>query len=380
MKRQRKQCFALVLSTVLSITVSPLALGEPEKNLTSFPQHIDLSLAIEQDVIVAFAPAIARIRLTNRGDVPYGLDVRKDGAPYALMFTTAHNGEERFRHDQWIRRSGPQKHKVVLAPGDSTEGDVLIFFGPPTGFAFSDPGVYSVQVAFQPDQQPAPVYTNEVLLNVVKDDRENRVFIGELNELAYEHFGFDREILRRNQGERILIGYQLMHEILKVQGPHLIDPEGDAYNRERARLVKTLTRMFERYPDSSYAGYIARFLGLVHVMTFEHGISHRGAGSWGETKASPDHKEVTQLCQSEYEKALRYLTNASQADLWPRTTAAFQLARLHGIAEEWDKVDVCLRELRTEYADSDGVQLADELERQMAKYKAKLGRHKAAAP
>jgi len=380
MKQQHQQYLVLLFFTISTMGIISMALAEPEKKLSLRQQHIDLSLTVSQDTIIAFAPVIARISLTNRSDLPFALDVRKDGAPYALMFLSAQDGEDTFRHDQWICRSGPEKRKVVLAPGESTLGDVLIFFGPPTGFSFGDPGVYSVQVAFQPGQNQPSVYTNEVVLNVVENDLENRVFIEELTELAYQYFGYDREIFRRNNGERILAGYRLMQEILKVQGPHLVDPERNPKDVKEAELVDALSRLLAHYPNSSYSGYIARYLGLVHTKTFEHEISHRGAGSWGETKASPNHKEVTQLCQSEYEKALRYLTVASQTDLWPRTTASFHLARLHGMAEEWDEFSAVCNKLRKDHAESNGVQHADELERQMTKYKAKLARRKVDDP
>ncbi|MCH8149798.1 MAG: hypothetical protein IH987_17740 [Planctomycetes bacterium] len=170
------------------------------------------------------SPPLAKIRLTNRGRRPYELSVRNDGAPYALVCMIASNGKDEFDHDQWIRRSGPQKHQLVLAPGDSTSGDVLVFFGPPTGFSFGEPGIYHLRFAFQPDPGFAPVYTNRIEITVVPDDLQNRPFLEELSELAYEYFGYDREVVRRNAGDSILIGYELIHEMLKVQKSALHQP------------------------------------------------------------------------------------------------------------------------------------------------------------
>jgi len=153
-----------------------------------------------------------------------------------------------------------------------------------------------------------------------------------------------------------------------------IFPQLDPADRKEAELVDSLTELLNQHPNSSYSGYIARFLGLVHVKTFEHEISLRGAGSWGETKTSPEHEAITQLCQSEYEKALRYLTLASQSHLWPRTTAPLQLARLYGMAEEWDKANDVCDSLRTKYADQKGAILADKIQNEMSKYREKIAR------
>ncbi len=380
MKRQRQQCYALTIHTILAIAVSPMALGGPEKRLSLPPRHIDLSLTISQDVIPVFAPVIARIKLTNKGDPPLSLDVREDGAPYAIIFITTHNGGKDFRHDQWLRRSGPTKHNIVLAAGESTEGDVLIFFGPPTGFAFGESGEYSIQIAYQPDRQHAPVSSKKVILNVVEDGRENRAFVEELTELAYEFFGYDREMFRHNNGEQILAGYKLMHEILKVQRPHLVDPDGDEYNRKQASLVESLTKLLIRHPNSSYSGYIARYLGLQHIHAVMDEFS-LGRHEVRENAEQPSLWDGT-ACRADpsYEKSLQYLTKADESNLWPRTTAIVNLALLHMVAQEWDKANGCFTELRTKYAESDGVRCADELQRQMAEYKAKLQHHKAAAP
>lgn len=381
---------SIAMGTCWIIVLCQQSMGEPTRRAVS-PWHarsdelpalaheVEATLEIGCREIVTFEPVIARIRLTNNDQRPLTLRVREDGGPYLVASLVARGDEGFFRHHQWLRTSGPSSREITLAPGESTAGEFLILFGGPlTGFPFAEAGRYSVKFACQPDRHSAPVYSQDVEITVTPDDRGNAGFLRDLSELSYVHSGWDRESIVRGNGEDYIIGIRLLRRIIRQQTPQLIDPEGDVYNRKQTKLVASLTEMLERFPNTSYAGYLARFLGLVHVETFEHEISHRGAGSWGETKASPDHEEVTELCQAEYEKALRYLTIASQADLWPRTTAAFNLARLHGLAEEWAKVSAVCDKLRTHYAEQNGAALADKLEREVRKYREKLARRKEA--
>ncbi|UCE58492.1 MAG: hypothetical protein JSU63_13740 [Phycisphaerales bacterium] len=77
------------------------------------------------------------------------------------------------------------------------------------------------------------------------------------------------------------------------------------------------------------------------------------------------------------DKALRHLAMAKDADIWPRTTAPENLLWLHGLAQEWEKVDKYLVILREEYEDIGGVAIADKLQSQMQRVRAKLEARKA---
>lgn len=382
------------MKSVMRITVSYLvvvgchagvesAVGSPWRSSTDllapFPQTIELALVVEPDEIDTYEPVIARITLTNRDNEPLKLKVRQDGAPRSVASLVARADGPFERHHQWLRTSGPSSQEISLAPGESTTGEILILFGgPPTGFPFSEPGHYWVKFACQPDRHFAPVYSNAVRVSVTRDDCGNAPLLDELSEIMYSRYGWDRESVIRGNGEDYIPGIEILKRVIKVRQPHLVDPERNPGQEKEAEFVELMTDLLDRHPDSSYSGYIARFLGLVHIKTFEHEISHRGTGYWGETKASPDHKEVTQVCESEYEKALRYMTIASQTDLWPRTTAALHLARLYGMAEEWDKVRAVCDKLRTDYAEQNGAALADKLQSEMRKYREKIARRKKA--
>lgn len=343
--------------------------------------NVAADLVIDRTTIEAYTPVIARITLTNRDDRPLALKVRQNGAPYRLASLVARGDESFFRHHQWLRTSGPSSREISLAPGESTTGEILILFGsPPTGAPFAEPGQYRVKFGCQPDPRFAPVYTNEVRISVTRDDRDNALFLDELSEIVYSHYGWDRESVIRANGEEYIPGIEILKRVIKVQKPHLVDPERNPEDMKEAELVDALMALLVRHPNSSYAGYVARYLGLVHLKTLEHEWSLAQRGSWKEAARGTDEDDVTRKVFAAYDKALRYLTMANKADIWPRAPAMQHLGWLHIMTEEWDKADACLTRLRTKYAESDGVKRADELEREMAKYKAKLARRKGAAP
>lgn len=340
--------------------------------LPSFPHSVEVELRVDRVKIAAYEPVIARITLTNRSAQLLSLEVRDDGAPFLLASLVARRGDEFERHHQWLRRSGPHHHAASLAPGESTEGEILILMGRShTGFPFAEPGKYVIKFACQPDGRFAPVYTNTVAITVSPVNR-NELLLEELGDLVYAHFGLDRESVVRSNGGDYMIGIRLLQKVIRQRTPHLIDPDRNPDDLKERELVEALTVMLSRHPDSSYSGYIARFLGLVHIKTFEHEGSLGGAGSWSKTKNSPDHADVRRTAQAAYVKALRYLTIAKNADLWPRTTAIENLSRLHTMAEEWDRVTSICEELRVDYAEYDGEILAVKIENRMAKYRARL--------
>jgi hypothetical protein len=155
----------------------------------------------------------------------------------------------------------------------------------------------------------------------------------------------------------------VLKRAIKRTKPLLLNPERNPADKKEVELLESLAALLERHPDSAYSGYIARYLGLVHLATFEHEGSVIGHETWdtARCRAHPD-----------YPKALQYLTVAKDADLWARTTALENLAFLHTCAQEWDKVTECLTALRTEYADVGGTGIADRLDEQMTRFRAKL--------
>lgn len=380
------------LIMVLAVVPAQMIMGQAEPRpanpwlsaadrLPPFLHKLDVELIIDGNKIETYEPVIARITLTNRDDKPLGLRVRQDGAPLSMASLVSRGDDEFERHDQWLRRSGPVSREINLAPGESTTGKVLVLFGgPPTGFPFAEAGPYMVKFACQPDGYFAPVYTNEVRIIVSHDDRGNAAFLDDLSGISYTFFGWDPESVVRNNGEDYIIGIRLLQRIINQRVPHRVDLDQNRPDRKEAELVESLTNLLGRHPNSSYSGYIARYLGLLHI----HAIADKFSLGRHEVRENAEHSSLWDgtACRAHpsYKKALQYLTTADKSDLWPRATAIENLAALHTVAQEWDQANACLMKLRTKYAEGNGVQRADELEGQMAKYKAKLERRKAAAP
>ena len=380
------------LIMVLAVVPAQMIMGQAEPRpanpwlsaadrLPPFLHKLDVELIIDGNKIETYEPVIARITLTNQDERPLSLKVRQDGAPRAVASLVAHGDDPFFRHHQWLRTSGPSSRRIILAPGESTDGEILILFGgPPTGAPFAEAGEYRIKFACQPDGRFAPVYSNVVELTVSPDDLGNAAFLGELSELVYSHYGWDPESVVRNNSEEYIPGMEILKRIIKVHKPHLVDPERNPAHEKEAKFVDLLTDLLSRHPNSSYTGYIARYLGLIQIHAVVDMFS-LGRHEVRENAEDPSLWDGT-ACRthSSYKKALQYLIKADESNLWPRATAIENLAALHMVAQEWDKANACLTKLRTKYAKGHGVQRADELERQMADYKAKLGRRKAAAP
>ena len=369
---------AMISALVLLATIVGMAYGQTEKpgGRRTVPDSVALEVSLERTTFEVREPVIAHVTLTNLGDQPFRLHIRDGGAPLRVAFQVAQLNASYHNHSLWLALSGPQATEIELAPGESTSGNILVLLDYGKGYVFASPGSYSVRCRWF-----GKIYSDELSVTVVRSSRANEDFLDQLELVALRYHGgeaADSLDLSTPEAKKGLDreGLLLLGQIIRQNKPHLVVPDRNPADKSEAELVAALTVLLDRQPDSSYSGYVARFLGLVHVKTFEHEISHRGAKTWGETKASPDHKEVTQLCQSEYEKALRYLTIASQADLWPRTTASFHLVRLHGLAEDWAKASALCDKLRTDYAEQNGAALADKLESEMRKHRERLALRK----
>ena len=371
--RMSASCLLIALLHTDAALTGNAQAGYFQGSLPSFPHAVELDIAVESDQLEAYDPLIARVTLINRGTKPLALKVHEDGAPASLVSMVARRDEEFFQHDQWLTRSGPTVQPVSLAPDESTAGELLILFGgPPTGCAFSEPGQYYVKFAWQPNEHFAPVYSNVISVVVSPETRGNRGLLDDLSAVFCAHSGWSQESIARSKQEGVFVGIRLLQRVIAQEKPHLVDPDRNPSDRKESELVESLTRLLDRYPNSSYSGYIARFLGLVHVKKFEHDLSRSGAGSWKSLKGAPAYKDIASACEIEYRKALDYLTIASTADLLPRTTAEANLARLHGLAEEWDDASAVCEKLRADYVGEAGAAIADTIESEMRQYRAKL--------
>lgn len=350
---------------------------EESDRLPPLAHNVVLTISLNKPQIGRFDPLIVRVTLSNRDAKPLTIETRKDGAPYNLASMVARGDGAFERCDQWLMRNSPEYRdrdlRATLQTGESTEGEFLILFGgPPTGLPFAEPGRYAVRVACQPDAQFAPIYSNEVLVIVSPNDGGNAAFLRDLDELSYAYHGYDREAMRRNVGAEYHVGIDLLKRIIGENRPHLIAPDENPQDRKEAELVDSLAALLERHRNSAYSGYIARFLGLVYVKTFEHEVSLAEGRVWKETGKAPQTTREELVSHPAYEKALRYLTMAEEAELWPPTTATLHVGRLHVMAQEWEKAEAAIGRLRAQPVGSKSPDLISKLETELTGYKKKL--------
>jgi hypothetical protein len=367
----------MILPTML-VTVSLLpyafvapALGQDVKtdDAPELPTPVTFEVSLERQAFEAREPLIARVTLTNHGTRPLPVRVREDGAAYGVALHVSRENMPLRKHSLWLSRSGPQPREIELAPGQSTSGEILVLLDYGEQYVFSDAGLYTIAWCWYPGPGFAKVYSAETQVRVVRASPVNDGLLAQLELIALRyHIGDDADHLDLNAPEAKKgldrEGILLLAQIVRETKPHLIDPDDD----RETKLVDSLVRALERYPDSVYSSYIARYLGLVYFKTLEHEGSLKG---WGER--DPERARA----HPAYAKALRYLTMARDANVWPRTTALEYVVWLHVGTHEWDKATECLRDLRGEYADVSGAEIADRLENQMGYFRAKVERRSA---
>ncbi|MGB2985950.1 MAG: hypothetical protein WBE26_08705 [Phycisphaerae bacterium] len=342
--------------------------------LPALEHNIEVVMRAAITRIAAYEPLIVNVTLTNRDVVPLDLEARDDGLPYGTASVVTRRGGAAVRRNQWLEHyeSAPGAHQITLAPGESTTGELLIMLGSrPTGIAFPVPGTYTVQCACQPDGRFAPVMSNEIRVSVDKLSEQEKSFFSDLRRVSIGYYGVNEDWLIQKEGEEVRkreFGLKILRRLLRHTKPLLIEPKRNPQHKKPAELVTSLEALLERYPDSAYSGYIARYLGLVYVATLEHEAS---LGGWGER--DPERARA----HPAYAKALRYLTMAKDANLWPRTTALENLVLLHILAQQWDKAAEYLVALRERCADIGGVGIADKLEAEMQRFRGKIEAHKA---
>ncbi len=354
----------LVIALSIVLLSVPLAQAETEQ-ATAFPASVSFAITASRNTISPFEPVRLAVSLKNEDSRPVGCSVQQDGMPARVTVLIAKDNGTFQEYDQRLGRSEPRHRDISLSPGESTNGEILVLFGGSAGYIFSEPGSYRIQLNCVLDEKIAGVVSNELTFVVTNEVTKNEAIVNELDELAVAYLGLDRDALVRTRRENDHAGTMLVKRIIAQVKPHLVTPERNPSDRQEAELVDSLERLLERYPDSSYAGYIARYLGLVYIKRLEHEASHAGGEAWdAETIAK----------QPDYPKALKYLKQASESELCPSTTALTNLGRLHAMAKEWNKVDECVVALRTKHVESGGPKLADELARDMNKLRAKLAR------
>ena len=307
-----------------------------------------------------FEPAIVRVSLTNVSREPLSLRIREGGLPHNVLVTVSSNWGQ-FKHDQWLQSKEPRNSDTVLGPGESTTGEMLIFFGVPTGFAFSDLANYQIEIAWA-HASGIEVSADPLTARVFPGDEQTHALIEELSEFTYDYSGYERDSIRKAHGDEFLVASRILAQIVRQDTPLGFEANDTEKN---TRLVNKLRELLEKYPDAVYAGYIARYLGLVEIKSFEREISLAG---FDERFAPPAERRA----HPAYVAALKLLTDAAKAEVWPRTVAPAQLARLHAMAHEWDKADEVISSLRTAYGNSGGNREADRLVSEVEMYRRKV--------
>lgn len=351
--------------------------AEESGPLRYFPHAVKLGISFERTKFETHEPIIARVTLTNLSERAFRVELRRNGPPVSISLEVASIDQPYRSYALWLRRTGPEREEIELQPGESTVGDILVLLNYGKGkYVFPNAGTYRVRCCWLPAGGFVKVYSDEFQVKVVPSSAVNNDVLTELERIAMKYHDIQLSVLNelkpsvaKKELERE--GLLVLARIVRQRKPHLVIPERYPSQQREGELVKSLEDLLERHPNTSYSGYIARFLGLVYVKTFEHEISHAGGEHWGTEKMR---------AHPAYPKALQYLTKASETELWPRTTALINLSKLHGMAKEWNKVSQCLTALRTRYADVDGKQLADGLQREMNKFRTKVERHKRASP
>ena len=266
----------------IAIVTGASAPAKEPNDGTPFPYPVALEVTLSRTRFEAREPVTARVTLTNLGGEPFRLSVRDNGAPYGVGLHVFRDDSSYTKHGLWLKRNGPEPREFELGGGESTGGDILVLLDFGKDYVFSDPGQYHIRWWWSPGVGFAKVYTDELRVTVVRSSQVNEDFLDQLELVAFRYHGGeapDTLDLSTPEAKKGLDreGLLLLGQIIRQNKPHLVDPERNPADRKEAELVEALTGLLDHQPDSSYSGYVARFLGLVHVKTFEHEVSPRGA-------------------------------------------------------------------------------------------------------
>ncbi len=332
------------------------------------PREVALQVSLDRSSFGAKEPVRIWVRLANLGEVPLAVATQVDGAPYDLALELAKDGEPFQGRSYWLRRNGPEQTTTELVPGEGVIGELLILLDYHRGYVFREPGFYRVRMSWCPGERFERINSDELGIEVEASSPEDEEFRSELELIA----------LRRNVGDlpsgadldseegKLALekeGVLLLARIVREDKPVLVDPENRPEDRKEAELVQQLRDLLDRHPNSSYSGYLARYLGLVDVKTFEHKVSREEADAWKETGAPPVWDASALKSRPDFVQAKRYLEMAAKEDLWPAPAAAFQLGRLQAMAGDAEEVTRWAERLEIIRQQHGGADFAGELRR-----------------
>jgi len=359
----------IAVSCVVAVAVCGVAgVRAQSQQVAPIPHRIDLVISPDAATIPRLAPAILKVTVVNRGQSTIEVNVCDDGAPAELRSMVGSAGGDLDARAEHMLRFDRNRHKISLEPGSAVSGEVLIVFGPPGGFAFESSGTYRVRLAHQPDPRLKSVESNDVLIEVKDLGLDNRAFLEELTDISVEYFGYDMGARSEEKLRPLLSAAQLLRKILSSHWPDRVKEDASTYEKRRAELKASLSELIERYPDESYTPYIAQYLGLIELDTFEY------LGSVGNF----DERGVTlaeRIEHENYKGALRYLTIASDSNCWPRILGPSALARLFTLAHQWEESKDMAHRLRSEFGDIGGSRAADRASAMTDRYRAKCEAH-----
>ena len=359
------------LTFLASYASANYAKADGPESQRPFPHPVGLAISFERMSFETREPIIARITLTNHGGSTFRLKTRRGGAPADIGLDVAPIDQPYRTYALLLKSSAPETDEIELQPGASTAGDLLVLldYGQ-SSYVFPRMGSYQVRCHWAPGREFAKIFSDEVQVTVESSSAVNTGLLTEIERVAMKYHGLklsELDQLTPSDARKGLEreGLLVLARIIRQQKPHLVVPEMYPSQQRESEMVARLENLLLRYPDSSYSAYIARYLGLVYVKSLEHKVSHAGGDHWDTARIQ---------AQPDYPKALRYLKEAAEKDLWPRTTAIVNLGRLHALAKEWDKAEECVNLLRTRCADVNGSRVSDELERGIRKFREKTER------
>ncbi|MGD2110536.1 MAG: hypothetical protein PVI86_14245 [Phycisphaerae bacterium] len=367
--------FAVTL--LLGITVASHAIAQPKGP----PEDCGLELRVElpSTEVEAFGPIIAQVALVNTGSNPQTIAAQDETCPYGLSLTTVTADGIETKHSLWLTRNGPQPDQIVLRPGDSLVGQILVLMTYADDMVFTSPGRYTTRWSWASPGCDT-VRSRESVLKVIPPSASSVALLKSIEKAALAYFTGEPEPTVDEDDPQVSKALRRQATVLlariileRIPQSDLV-PSGKLDVRDE-NLVKALESAIATNPNAVLAPYVARYLGRLQAKRFESIVSQSGLKLWHSN-------EVPSRLETEYaeaskarDQALHYLRQACQDDLWPAEAALSRLARVQLISENWDEVAACtakLRALQTTNADK----AADQLDAEAARYRHKLEERK----
>lgn len=352
------------------------AIGIHAQRALAAELDVGIQISVGSRTVPAGAPARVQVSFSNVGTSPLELLVDEGGAPMRAHPAIAYEHGDFEAEDQgWIRFSG-KGQRVRLDPGGSASGETLVFVSRhPPGLAFQRPGRYRLKLKYVDPQYGLAVESNVVELEARGHGDDVTQSLRTLRDAAHAYYDISREVADTRPADEPGREVDLLAEILMCKG--VGNPPDDASDRQRRDALLSELRVFvDRFPESPYAGYAARYLGMVYLKEFEHNVSLSEAKSRQETGLRPTRDPEALRSLSEYRLAVQYLEKASDKELWPRDAATYHLGLAFVMAEQWDDVTRVKSRLRQLGEGSGGPLAADRLEDQEQDYRERLERRR----